>query len=322
MAKNNNTCLECGQNCLGIESTSHCVEYLGNNIPEYGIESGMCMTEVIQRLAPTSTESTSESATSTTITASDVECNSGSSASACVSEISDRGFDYSIASEGNVTTFSYNATGLVSNLPADYTVIASSIKAFGEVVNGSSSIVNSSGLASSFPIDLDRFPVSVDLDIRLSTPCGNISLTKTIYIPCPSNESYRGSFEVSDLVANSGTVSNVDSEIKSLTAKISNLESIISTLTRSNPAYDGNTLQGFTSSLIGRIKVLEEDVDGFQDTILICDPDCDDRLEGTICELIADLNSKIKEKDDEISVLSTTLSNLSDKVNALEALSS
>lgn len=237
-------------NCFGNEIDSRCILYNGKPLHDFlnekfGESSGSA------GLPLEEDKSTSDDIISLA-NSELIDANSP-----CALQITKRHFSYSLESNRISTIFSYDLTETLSSLPENYNIASIKVRAYGKVLNNSSLISETTVASSGFEIKIDRYPVTVDINVRIITPCGNIDLSGKVYLEGVNFGSFKSVLDVKDLNytiksdisltqhlnnISSGlrvlknkvdtldiaqvmaAIANVDSQLQSLSARISALE--------------------------------------------------------------------------------------------------
>lgn len=206
--------------CMGMTYFTQCGEYTGPDIPSYGISTGMSLDDVIEKLAGiSSAELTSQSAEISADKVMSNPTNIGTgSVSSCVLQITKRDFTYNLGPNRSGVLFSYDFTELLNALPPSYSVGVIQVKATGRESAGSSVIATMSSPSSGFSVELSRYPVTVDILIRLTTECGNVDLTATLNLISSGNlGTYRHFLDAVDLTTGSTNKSTtLDAHLQSI----------------------------------------------------------------------------------------------------------
>lgn len=161
--------------CLANTAEAACVK-VGVNIPELDIREGDSLDYVIERLASNSIAV--EDSTANQVNA-NLHCLGGSGNSLCAAAVSVRTLRYSCTPDtGGGVDFTWDMNSIKEGLPPGYSIITSST-----VINGSKAVLpllSSPSLKSSLFIQNTEYPVTADFKVRISTPCGQIELSKTV----------------------------------------------------------------------------------------------------------------------------------------------
>ena len=177
------TCINCPPTCLNQEYSTDC-GYIGKAISSKGILKGESLTSVLEKLAE---ETSQEIVAGETVTTDDITTNSlvRNPSALCASRITVRDFEYKLTTAISSSSLSWNVMNIVSNLPPGYEVGTMQVKAVGKNNGTGTTIFNTNKLSAAQTIDLNRYPVTVDLSLRIVTECGNVDMTKQIYLSAP-----------------------------------------------------------------------------------------------------------------------------------------
>lgn len=229
-----NDCVNCGNGCLE-ETSDKCTLYTGPDFPKFGIKKGDYLDKVVvdllnelQKICDTKVElkclytgecDNCESEVEIpkavqviidklcTLTSSDVRyegeryCIGDTSISSGAVFLLGKNFKYSVEPAVNGTAVTYDVTEFTKNLPADYTVGRVTGVVSGKPERGKSIILDSNKSFVGATVSNDRFPVTLDLDVRVKTPSGDVKMVKTVSIPSPQSGTYFSSFNVQDFGA-------------------------------------------------------------------------------------------------------------------------
>lgn len=193
-------CNDCPLTCAGNEYSTDC-GYMGVSIPSKGISKGDSLTGALQKIAEDSSSTVTVSADE--LTTDDIITNSlvRNPSALCASKIITRDFEYSLSATTANSIFSWDVLNIVSNLPAGYKVGTIRVKATGKAIGNDTTIFDSTKLSAAQKIDFTRYPVTVDFSLRIVTDCGNVDMTKQIYLSSPITQDMTRVFmRVNDLL--------------------------------------------------------------------------------------------------------------------------
>lgn len=215
--------------CLGMTYFTACGEYTGPDIAGLGIRTGMSLDDVISKLAGSGF--VSSFAQDKQMTTDDILTNvtniGTGSVSNCVLNISKRDFAYTLGPSKSSTVFTYDFTEIIDALPAKYGVGRIEVTATGTSENGISTIASMKSPSSGFSLDLKRYPINIDVLLRLTTPCGNVDMrTSFNLISSAEQGTFRRFLDVKDLTTNSA------SKTSSLSNQLTNMEYALMVLDR------------------------------------------------------------------------------------------
>jgi len=162
--------------CIANVTNAKCVK-VGINIPALGVDIGDSLDYVLEKLAGV-IDLTPNDDQDDTVDA-NMYCLGGSGSSLCVSQIVNKTIRYgcTINSIGEIN-FAWDMSDIRSALPSGFSIISSSI-----VINGTKStlpLLSTNNINSSVVINPSEYPVVADMKIRITSPCGQIELLKTI----------------------------------------------------------------------------------------------------------------------------------------------
>lgn len=107
-------------------------------------------------------------------------------------------FKYSVSQSDSGSNISYDLSDIERSVPKDFRVSKVSAVISGTPKNGRSIIADSSKSFMGVNVSNDRFPVNLDLDVRVSTPNGDVKLTRTVSIGSPKTGEFTGEMVVRD----------------------------------------------------------------------------------------------------------------------------
>ena len=116
-------------------------------------------------------------------------CIGGQSTSSDAVKLLGRGYQFYVEPAETGTSVGFDLTSAVANLPSGYSIGKVKTIVSGRPKNGSTVIADSSQTAAAVRVENDRFPVALDVQIRLSSPNGSIDMTHTQVIPSASSQS-------------------------------------------------------------------------------------------------------------------------------------
>lgn len=224
-------CPHCPPECFANTFDIRCAQYMGRSMAD--------LLDLDQLLADAGSDSTSTQApvsqsqtNLSQITSDNVMSKSviKNSTSICGAKISDRNLNYKLSSSRTTATFGWNLLSLVSNLPDGYELGVARIRVTGNSLSGDNSITDSSALSSGVSIGIDQFPVTADFSIRITSPCGDIDLEKSVKLFSPTNTGdFNATLTASDLNPLSGEImltdqlNNIESQIYDLDLKLNEI---------------------------------------------------------------------------------------------------
>lgn len=301
--------------CLGMSYFTACGEYTGPDISSLGIKTGMSLDDVIQRLAGTGfTALTSESKSMTTDDILTNVSNIGTgSVSNCVLNILKRDFSYSIGPAKSSTVFTYDFTELIDALPAKYSVGRIEVTATGTPENGISTIATMKSPSSGFNLDLKRYPINIDVLVRLTTPCGSVDMTTTFNVISSAEQgTFRRFLDVKDLSTNSSQ------KTSTLSNQLTNLEYALMVLDRKVNLQTVDDVK--TQTLLNTKSILEmEEIVENPGSFEINYFDFESKNDN-IENIINSLFTKIQELEETIQQQGITISSLESLVDSLNSI--
>lgn len=226
--------INCRNNCLS-PTTDSCVEYTGQDIDVVGIKGGMYYDELIVNLA-NSLASHIESKVELkclydntcgncepfvkipeavrsiinklcALTSDDIEykgslyCIGNGSMSSEAVILLGRSFNYSVSTTPSGSSISYNLNDSIKNLPEGYALGSTRVTVTGKKKRGQSLISSTDGQVLSVPIENDRYPVNMQVDVDINTPNGTVRMNKNISVPAPVANSYNVIFDIKDFTS-------------------------------------------------------------------------------------------------------------------------
>lgn len=126
---------------------------------------------------------------------------------------------YSVSPASNGTSISYDATDIIRDLPKEYRVDRINATIAGKPKLGKSIILDSNKSYVGATIENDRFPINLDLSIRVSSENGDVRLSKTISIPSPKSGEYYSQLNVQDYGSVSNKAYNLETFLSSVAAQ-------------------------------------------------------------------------------------------------------
>ena len=243
----------CNNGCLS-PTTDVCVEYTGPDIDVIGIKSGMYYDEVTVKLAdalvkhieqkvelnclydntcgncepfvtiPVAVQSIINKLCS--LTAEDVSytgslyCIGDGSMSGEAVKLLGRTFNFTVVSNPVGFFVSYNLIDGTSSLPEGYALGTSRVIISGKKKGGKTILSSPNGLVSSVPVENDRYPINMQVDVDINTPTGTVRLNKNVSIPSPAAGSYNTFFDVKDFTSPDTSNLKLDKVVDLLAAQV------------------------------------------------------------------------------------------------------
>lgn len=161
-------------NCLGNEVESGCVEYTGPDIDVLGIKTGDNLDSVLTKVAA-AVSTIAPDTGSSVITSDDIVSKSlrRSNGSVCAAKIIKRDFGYTLEAVTTGIRFAWNILPVATALPSKYEVATTRVRISGKPVGGMAIINDGQSLASSLILPINRYPIVVEITVRITAPCGN-----------------------------------------------------------------------------------------------------------------------------------------------------
>lgn len=166
---------------MGLEYSTDC-GYVGSNIPSAGVVKGESLTGALEKIAAAQSPVVSED--ETVLTTDNVMTTSAirNMGTLCASKILTRDIEYKVSVGNSTSMFSWDVSNVINKLPSGFNVGFVRVRGVGRKVGNSSVIFDAENYSAAQTIALDRYPLTVDITIRLVTECGNVDMTKSIYI--------------------------------------------------------------------------------------------------------------------------------------------
>lgn len=290
-------CIDCNNNCLE-EYSDKCVLYTGKDYDFLGVKNGEYYDKIIIDLIdkfeeayvePVDLEGITEKSNLNlneslqaivdkilALTSGDISykgeayCIGDSTLSGSSIMLIGSQFNYSVSPSSLNSSVFYDLTGLDSNLPTDYRLGRVSVVLSGQPKNGRTIITDSSKKSMGLTVDNDRFPLTLDVDLRVVSPNGDIKMTGTFSIPSKQAKSYVGELAVRDFTSSSSKVYKLKDFNEAVAAQVCSNKSKIDGLFNINLQgcsgleYGGTDIKSILSahqsaicSLLDRIETLE-----------------------------------------------------------------
>lgn len=198
-------CDTCNSDCFPTVDLG-CTHYIGEAFASLGIKDGMSGREVIQKLAE-GYIALSDKINKCKLCDSDTNVESTSSlidleglgtySTTCSSAITNTNFQYSVTGGATFISVSYSMQNVIDNLPTNYTVLSKSCRIFQSGIG--TTLYSDTNLSNGvFNIEPNRFPINMVFNILVQTPCGTVSIDKTIIVSDITNGSYTLAGKVTD----------------------------------------------------------------------------------------------------------------------------
>lgn len=296
-------------NCLGQEWVTACGIYTGPDVAALNIRSGDNLDAVLLKIIAGATNTTSQPVTENlntdNITSKSIIRNIGS---VSASKIIKRDFTYKVTTGSNGTTvFNWDLIPVIHQLPAGYEAALTKVKISGKPTTGTNVIADSKSPGANLTIPLDRYPVTVDLTIRVTSPTGNIDLQKTVDLINPSiTGSYRAVLDALDLNPQSGEMSltehlnSIESQVRNLAIKQDSTPDISGDVVENKLALEAVQATINTPSSL----IVEYSRDGVTKT-------------GDVRTVISDLFTQVKSLTDKNISQQSELKNLRSQIDSI-----
>lgn len=290
-------CSDCPTMCFGNTLDSDCVVYDGKSLSTY--------------LNSIGSSQNSSSSGDEEITTDDIVSKSlvRDSSNLCASNIIKRDFYYSLSSTTSSSTFAWNMLDIRTNLPTGYRIGLVRVRATGSTAAGRNVIADSNKISGGVPLGPNNYPVTMDFLIRVTSPCGDIDLEKTLTLQNPSRTgTYNVYLDARDLNPQSGEIGLTD-QLNMIEDNISNLQAKV------------GTLPDATSDLISQ----EERIASLEDTLEdISDQEVEYVKDGatknaSIKTVLSDLYVQIESLKQENITQSIEIESLQAQIDSLNA---
>lgn len=195
-------CKNCSSSCFEI-IFDKCVGYTGESFP--GAPDGSSIYDIIQVLKDR-IEYLEEKLSGCDNCGSDsttVELAKTSLAgfsenySACSSKITNTNVRYTVVPGQNSVSVQFSLEDIINNLPTGYKPTKKELRVYGQ--SGSNTLyVSTDKTTGSFSLAPSKFPINMDVTIMVGTPCGTVSIEKTLLVNADLNGSYTGNLYIKD----------------------------------------------------------------------------------------------------------------------------
>lgn len=123
----------------------------------------------------------------------------GNNATTCGARLLNRHLKWSTTNFEEGTRFTYDFSEAIANLPEGYSVSSIEVKANGKSTGTVNTLfANSDKRTGGFNVSPNRFPVTVDARCNLDTPCGRISLCRTVGISSAQEGGFSSPLDIED----------------------------------------------------------------------------------------------------------------------------
>ena len=182
------------------------IKYQGEKVPALGINPGDSMNSVIKKVADaivTIQNAPAPTPGVTGVPANEVEfvgnlhgLSTGASGRDAAM-LGTRRFTYMIEVSGNRTSLGVDLTPAITNLPQGYALVFTECRVMGQVKQGSTLLTDTSLPVFNVPVDLDRYPITLKVTVRMTSPGGVVLLIASVPIEGPVVGSYQGVLDAS-----------------------------------------------------------------------------------------------------------------------------
>lgn len=248
----------------------------------------------------------------------------GANTSSFSASIVNREFNYTVSPANNGTTITYDLSDVKASLPAGYNLASSGVKAYGVYNGGTSLIANTNNASGGFNVANNRFPVSMQVSMRVITPGGEVELHKRISLQASGTGSYNAAFDVNDYSTNYdlGMPQDefnelVSAEVCTLKVKVDNLR-LVQVQDCDNITYPSSEvdeiLQIHSGKLCEALSRLD-DIGAEKVSYTACDEACGETtLIQSLQETIDAMNKLICQNVQDISILKSQVQELTQRV--------
>jgi hypothetical protein len=232
--------------------------------------------------------------------------NIGSISGIDASALSGLSFDYSSVTTNRGTAFTYDLSNLKNSLPEGYQILSVRSRSYGALKNGTTLVQSTSAESGTINIDFDRFPATVQSEVTLLTPNGNVVLDSNVHMNTASTYSGSEVFEVKDFSEKSISSNMSLSDITDhLFNKISLVDNYIATLKGYTINNGSITSRGITNCLGSTATVADKAIQDLSilNKVSVPDSGCNDVVTGTIPESLSSINTLLKNYESRIAAL-------------------
>lgn len=205
------SCTNCPNNCLGNEISMRCI---------YDEDTGKSLISILSEIRKGQTKS---SGSSKQIYSDDILSKSlmRNTSYICSAQIVKREFEYELSLTESGALFSWDLLGVSQDLPEGFKLATSRVKITGNTLSGSNVLADSKTLSGGVSLNAANFPVSADITMRVTSPCGDVELTWEILLTNPTYVGkFRSSLDVKDLNPQTGGI-NLTQQLNSLESQLS-----------------------------------------------------------------------------------------------------
>ena len=141
-----------------------------------------------------------------------------------------RNFNYSVQSVTIGTSIGWDVSDLVNSFPTNYRLAKVNIVVSGKPKAGKTIIIDSNKSTMSVNVDNDRFPLTLDVDLRIATPTGDVKLVKTISIPTPMTGNFNAPLNVKDYGSENEVSTSAESFMEAIARQVCAISTYINNL--------------------------------------------------------------------------------------------
>lgn len=344
-----NNCLNCG--CIE-EHADKCILYTGPDIEAVGIEHGQRYDVLTVQLATTLAEHIERTVelkclyTGTcntcseeeqipeavqiiidklcSLTAADIAysgqifCLGNDSISVDAINLLGRGYQYFVEPASTGTSFGYDLTGALTNMPAGYAISKVKATISGKKKGGKTVIADSTQPTAAIRVDNDRFPLTAEFQVRVNSPNGTVDMVHTLVVPSAESQSAGQTFAVKDYAQSASAVTQdifnalvaaQSCDNKTAIEQLRNLQ----LLGCENIQYPNTDIKAIVAVHSAE---LCDAIERLDDLETVSYRECSDECEDNIVEI--PLHDAIKRQGDIICDLQTEVKELRDLITTLQ----
>lgn len=191
--------------------------------------------------------------------------------SSCYQQIGVTRFSYSVESQVNQISIFYDLNSVLKSIPNTFQVAGVNVIIYGKVNSrtGRSIINQSTSNSRGVVVPAEQFPLALNVNIRLDTPCGSIVMRKEVYVNQP-NGNYTALLEIVDASQNQTSElmqedfnKMVDTAIKDINSVLDQRSAVqisdgsFAKYPSSDPLVVIAQQAGYIEQLYGRVQALE-----------------------------------------------------------------
>lgn len=341
-----NDCVNCDERCFGNTTQSNCVVWNGPDIECVGIKKGQYLNDSVASLAEKLCEkldrrvdlkclytNNCDNCSKTVevepavqvlidkicnLTSEDIEytgnlyCLGESSISPYAAELSGKNFTYGNAITGNSSNVFFDFADAVSDLPSGFSLGSTQAILSGAKKNGKTIINESNAQCVSFPVELDRYPLNLDISANVNTPNGTVKLSRLVNIPTAGAFNGSDTFSVQDFGAPNERVMSQSDLNQRLAAQVCNNKQKIEAFERfevkdcDDVKYPTSKLKDIVGINAGAICDLSKRLKAIETvSVTTCqDGNCGgETVEKKLLEALNEMNQQICDLKNEVAAL-------------------